>query len=402
VAIPSGGRWAPPYGPRALWLDVRGGLASSVVTLPLSLGLALASGLPVRYGLCSAIVGGFVASLATSQSEVAGPSAACVVIVAQVFTRLGPWGLGLFTAASGVWMLFLDVAGLAPALAWVPASVRTGLQNGVTLVAAATLAGSCLRSPEVRPGETALLLLSVLVVLAAARPLGRVGATAAALVLGTTAALGLRLPVATLASVGGVSGGLPSAHLPAFAGGEIRALALPALGVAVICAIESLDPPAANGSTKQRVFGQRPLMALGLANLACSLFGGVPASGGLMPGTAALRSNPGTPVAGIVHAVALAGAPFVFGTTIGCVPVPVLGGVVLAHILMAAPWRQTVEVVRGARAEAWAWLFSLGAFALMDLPAAVLLVVALSAFLLARSRQEAGRRAAALRPFRVH
>jgi SulP family sulfate permease len=95
-----GGRWPPPYGPRAFWLDVGGGLASSVVTLPLSLGLALASGLPLQYGLYSAIVGGFVASLTTSQSEVAGPSAACVVVVAQVFTRIGPWGLALFTAAT--------------------------------------------------------------------------------------------------------------------------------------------------------------------------------------------------------------------------------------------------------------------------------------------------------------
>jgi SulP family sulfate permease len=143
-------------------------------------------------------------------------------------------------------------------------------------------------------------------------------------------------------------------------------------------------------------------LSLGLANLACSLFGGVPASVGLMPRTAALRSSPETPVAGIVHAIALAGVPLALGAALGLVPVPVLGGVVLAHILMTACWGKTREMLRRSRAEASAWVVSVVAFAALDISTAVLVTMLLSAFVASRARSHERVWGAHSQPYRVH
>lgn len=383
-----GGQVALGQVPRTAWLDLCEGVASSVVTLPLSLGLTLASGLPVQYGLYSAIVGGFVASVAASKPIQAVPAVALIAVTGRVFTKFGPQGVAAFTAATGLWLVFLDMANLTSAVTRLPVQVRLGLRAGFILVAAMWLGRACLSGPGGWRVAATLLGVTAFLIIVGARTVGRVIATLGAIGFGTVAARILARPLANLASGGGVLAGLPAPDVPALAWASVEALTLPALAAAVLCAIESQEREEVPVGTRDAESCLKPLTVLGLASVASSLFGGVPAKRGPLPhGWVRERSGLTTPSAGIIHAVALAGAPLVLGPTLGLIPVPVLGGVALAHILTSARWVEMGAILRRPRREGAACVVAAATFVALDASAAVLVAVLVSAAVVSREHQ---------------
>jgi SulP family sulfate permease len=390
-----------PYGSDALWPQVRAGIAESVVTVPVCLALALASGLPGHYGLDCAVAGGVVASLASRRSILAGPSMSLVAMVADVFARFGPRGLTAFTAVTGAWLLFLHVAGLAPALAYIAGPIRIGLTNGFAVVAAGRLAAVALVAPDAR----AVVLscgLSLVVAVVAVRPLGRTGATLAALAVGAVSDPTMHWPTAGPAGIEGLHFRLSVVRVSLPEWILMQTLAVPALCAAVLCAIESGRGKSASRSADRRPPNERALLFLGLGSVACAAVGAAPARESAFSYPAAGRAAYAIPVAGVTHAVAVAAAAVGLALFAQFIPVPAVCGIALAHVLPAGRWGETRQILRGPRVDALAWLASAGAFITLGGPVAVLVALCLSAYFVSRVYVRLSTRPLWRRSHRVH
>lgn len=125
------------YGKADLRADVLSGAVVGVIALPLAMALAIAVGVAPQYGLYTAIVGGFaIAALGGSRTQVSGPTAAFVVILAPIYVRFGLAGLLLSGALGGLILIGLGLARLGRLIQFIPHPVTTGFTAGIATVIA--------------------------------------------------------------------------------------------------------------------------------------------------------------------------------------------------------------------------------------------------------------------------
>src|SRR5262245_31722497 len=123
------------YSRRDLRADVQAGAIVGIVALPLSMALAIASGVPPQHGLYTAIVAGAVAAIAGgSPVQVTGPTAAFVVVLAPIAARFGLGGLLVATLLAGVPLVGMGMARLGRLIEFVPYPVTTGFTAGIAVV----------------------------------------------------------------------------------------------------------------------------------------------------------------------------------------------------------------------------------------------------------------------------
>lgn len=123
------------YGLSRLRADLMAGAVVGVVALPLSMALAIASGVPPQHGLYTAIVAGsVVALLGGSRVQVSGPTAAFVVILAPISERFGVGGLLVATLLAGILLVAMGAAGMGRFIEFVPYPVTTGFTAGIAVV----------------------------------------------------------------------------------------------------------------------------------------------------------------------------------------------------------------------------------------------------------------------------
>jgi SulP family sulfate permease len=391
----------------ALGADLGAGLTVALVALPLAMAFAIASGLPPEAGILCAIVAGVIVSAAGgSMVQIGGPSGAFVVLAAGIVAAHGVGGLVLCTMMAGTLLVLLGAAGMGAALRFVPRAVVVGLANGIAVIVATTqlrefLGLTMTRMPADVTGRmaeigralptgdaaTAVLGVATLLILILCRTLQtRIPGAVVALGAGTAAAALLNLPVATIGSrFHGISGEWLSFAPPDLRGDLLLALLPPAFTIALLGGIESLM----SATVADRLTGDRhnpnvELVALGAANLASPLFGGLPATSFIARTLANVRAGARTPVAGIVHAAVLLGILLGAAPLAALVPMPVLAAIVLMVAWRMGDWSEIPDVFRGGLTDAgvWAATFALTIFA--DLTQAVEVGMALAALLFIR------------------
>ncbi|MBL8556639.1 MAG: SulP family inorganic anion transporter, partial [Phenylobacterium sp.] len=320
---------AEGYGPAALRRDAMAGLTVAILALPLSMAIAVASGVSPAQGLVTAIVGGFlVSALGGSRVQIGGPAGAFIVLVSATVARHGPEGLALTVLMSGVMLALVGALRLGGLIRHVPHAVTVGFTTGIAVTIAASqlrdLAGLRLAGSE--PGPVGEKLL----VLAAAAPTLNpaalaLGAAVAAFILGlrrwrpgwpgmlfavvaaTLAAWGLGLPVETIGSrFGGIPAGLPAPHLPDMSPARLADLLPAALAFTLLGGLESLlSAKVADGMTGRVHRSNMELIAQGIANVASALFGGIAVTGTIARTAANVRAGAASPFAGMFHAAFL-------------------------------------------------------------------------------------------------
>ncbi len=200
------------YSGATLRADLMAGAVVGIVALPLAMALAIASGVPPQHGLYTAIVGGFViAALGGSRVMVSGPTAAFVVVLAPIAERFGLGGLLLATLLAGLLLVVMGLAGMGRFVEFVPYPVTTGFTSGIALVIATLqvkdllglqvavmpehyldkLSALARALPSLSPADTAVGLLTLLVLLLWPRLDKRVPAPLVALLAGALAGLAL-------------------------------------------------------------------------------------------------------------------------------------------------------------------------------------------------------------------
>jgi SulP family sulfate permease len=386
---------AEGYRLRDLRSDAMAGLTVAILALPLSMAIAVASGVGPERGLYTAIIGGFlVSALGGSRYQIGGPAGAFIVLVSATVAAHGIDGLILTVLLSGLMLALVGALRLGGLIRHIPHAVTVGFTAGIAVTILASqikdLAGLRLVDPE--PGEVIPKLVAlagalqtlnpaalalgvgvaaVILVMRALRPTwpGMLVAVAAATVVASL----LHLPVETIGTrFGGIPSGLPAPHLPTASLDMLIAVFPAALSFTLLGGLESLLSAKVADSMTGRVHrSNMELVAQGLANVASALFGGIAVTGTIARTATNIRAGARSPFAGILHALFLLAFMIVAAPLASYIPLSALAGLLVVVAWNMAEKKEFADLLRNWRA-AVVLLGTFGLTLLHDLTAGIL------------------------------
>jgi SulP family sulfate permease len=362
--------------------DVGAGITVGIVALPLADGLGIASGVKPEQGIITAIVAGFlISALGGSSVQIGGPAGAFIVIVYGILQRYGLTNLLIATALSGVLLFMMGLFKLGALVRYIPVSIIIGFTNGIAVLIGLSQLRDLLglridKLPAdffaqistlwAHLGSLNLYALGIglacfgglflwprLFISGALparviegrtlRTFSRVPGPVVALVSMTLLAALLNLPVETIGSrFGGIPQSLPDLALPPFSWESAKELLFPTVTLALLGAIESLlcARVADNLSEQPRHDPNQELMGQGVANFVVPFFGGIPATGTIARTVTNVRAGATSPVAGIVHALALLLIVLLAAPLAMHVPLAALAGILLFVAWNMGEWHE--------------------------------------------------------------
>ncbi len=358
------------YGVDTFRHDLVAAATVAVVALPLSMAIAVASGVSPDRGLITAIIGGFVVSaLSGSRFQVGGPAGAFIVLVAATVSQLGLQGLLVAVLLSGVMLAALGLLRIGSWIRHIPHAVTVGFTCAIAVTILASqlkdLGGLTLHGAEPGPviPKLAALVQAAPTFSLIAFVLG-VGTVATIFLLrasrpswpGMLIAVGLsaliaaflHLPIETIGTrFGGIPGGLPAPVLPQLSW-EIVLRSLPAaLSFTLLGAVESLlSAKVADGMTARKHRSNMELIGQGLANVASACFGGICVTGTIARTATNIRAGAKSPIAGMLHSVLLLLFITFAAPLASYVPLASLAGVLVAVAWTMAEKQEFVRLLR--------------------------------------------------------
>lgn len=348
--------------------DLLAGVTVGIIALPLAMAFAIASGTTPDRGLFTAIVAGFIISaLGGSRIQIGGPTGAFVVIVYDIIQRTGYDGLAISTLIAAVFLVLLGLFRIGSWIKFVPHPLVTGFTTGIAVIIFSTQikdffglnmgappanfvakwaayfdAASSVHWPTFCLGAGTLALI-----LAVRRFIPAVPWGISAIFTATLISYFFNLPVETIQSkFGEIPRHLPIPSLPSFhiPEGKLSEIFMDAIAIAFLGGIESLlSAVIGDGMMGGRHKSNCELVAQGIANFASILFGGIPATGAIARTAANVKTGAQTPVAGMIHAIALFLIILFLAPTVSQIPLAAL-----AAVLMMVSWNMS-EVGHFAR-----------------------------------------------------
>lgn len=315
------------YGADRVRKDILAGLTVGVVALPLSMAIAVASGVSPERGLYTSIVGGFlVSALGGSRYQIGGPAGAFIVLVAATGAKFGLQGLLLTVLLSGMMLTLIGALRLGSLIRHIPHAVTVGFTSGIAITILASqlkdFGGLTLAGAE--PGP----LLPKLQALAAALPTLNsaalaIGAASTALIFflrrrrpawpgmliavaaASMAVALLHLKAATIGTrFGGLPHGIPMPHMLPLDLRHVRQVLPSALSFTLLGGVESLlSAKVADSMTGRKHRSNMELVAQGIANITSAIFGGISVTGTIARTATNIRAGAASPVSGIMHAL---------------------------------------------------------------------------------------------------
>jgi SulP family sulfate permease len=395
------------YSRRQFVHDLAAGVQVGIVALPLSLALAIASGVRPEQGLYTAVIAGFlISALGGSRVQIGGPTGAFIVIVYGIVQTHGYPGLAVATMMAGAIMILMGFARLGNVIKFVPYPVTVGFTSGIAIIIAVSqirdLFGLDMASvpadfvekilaygDRLASGSPWALGVSAFTVLFLAfwpRVAPRIPAPLLALVIATLLVHVAQLPVETIGDrFGQVPHTLPEPALPTVSYAEIRALFPSAIAIALLASIESLlSAVVADGMIGGRHRSNMELVAQGIANLASPVFSGIPATGAIARTALNVRSGGRTPVAGMIHALTVLLILFALAPLASLIPMAALAGVLLLVAYHMSEWRVFLRLFRSPKSDILVLLTTFLLTVLVDLVVALQVGIVLAAFLFMR------------------
>lgn len=352
--------------------DVTAGIIVAIIALPLSIALALASGVGPEAGIFTAIVAGFVISaLGGSSVQIAGPTAAFATIVAGIVAKNGMDGLIIATILAGVFLILMGLCHFGSLIKFIPYTITTGFTSGiaVTIVIGQLKDFFGISYPDgVKPIETteklkaffenfstfsldALIVggVSLAILILAPYVLKKVPGSLPAVIVGILMVKFLPLKVATIGNLYTISNSLPTLHIPSMNLSMIGDALPNAFTIAVLAAIESLlSCVVADGMINGKHRSDMELVGQGAGNIASALFGGIPATGAIARTAANIKNGGRTPIAGIVHSITLVIVLVVLMPFAGMIPMPTIAAILFVVAYNMCQWRTFVHLIRTA------------------------------------------------------
>ena len=352
--------------------DLIAGIVVAIIALPLSIALALASGVGPEEGIYTAIVAGFIISfLGGSQVQIAGPTAAFATIVAGIVARNGMDGLAAATILAGIILIIMGLCRFGGLIKYIPFTITTGFTSGiaVTIVIGQFKDFFGVTYPEGMPTiETmeklkaflagihtfntdtlivGLVCLAILII--APRFTEKIPGSLLAVIGGILMVQLLPLQVNTIGDLYTISNKLPSFHMPQLSFEMIQTALPDAFTIAILAAIESLlSCVVADGMINGKHRSNMELAAQGAGNIASALFGGIPATGAIARTAANVKNGGRTPVAGMIHAVVLVLILIILMPYAAMIPMPAIAAILFMVAYNMCQWRTFAELVKTA------------------------------------------------------
>ncbi|MFC0386317.1 SulP family inorganic anion transporter [Muricoccus vinaceus] len=392
------------YGLASLRADAVAGLTVAIVALPLSMAIAIASGLGPDRGLYTAIVGGFLVSLlGGSRFQIGGPAGAFIVLVGATVAAHGVEGLVLATLLSGVILMGIGLLRLGTFIKYIPYPVTVGFTAGIGVIILASqvkdLLGLALAHepgpllpklaalwgalPTASPAAVGVAGLSVASILLLRR--FRPGWPGFLIAVAVAAALawGLGLPVETIGTrFGGIPQSLPAPRLPAMGWEAVSAVLPAALSFALLGGIESLlSAVVADSMSGRRHRSNCELVAQGVANIGSALFGGFCVTGTIARTATNVRSGARGPVSGMLHAVFLLLFMLLAAPLAGFIPLAALAGLLAVVAWNMVERHAMAALVRASRGDAVVLFATLSLVVFRDLIEGILIGFGIGALL---------------------
>ncbi|KQW21072.1 SulP family sulfate transporter [Afipia sp. Root123D2] len=401
------------YGLDDFRADVVAGLTVAIVALPLSMAIAIASGVTPDRGLYTAIVGGFFVSLlGGSRFQVGGPAGAFIVLVAQTVQNHGVDGVVLATLMAGVFLIVAGFLRLGTYVKFIPYPVTVGFTAGIAVIIFASqlkdLFGLTL------PGHEPAAFLPKLAALGTA--IGTVNVWAIVLAVGTIAIIAvlrrlrpgwpgiligvliatvlasmLNLPVETIGSrFGGIPESIPLPTLPTLSWQKAQAVLPDAIAFALLGSIESLlSAVVADGMTGRRHRSNCELVAQGVGNMASALFGGISVTGLIARTATNIRAGARSPVSGIMHSVFVLLFILIAAPLASYVPLCALASVLVVVAWTMAEKHEFATLIRSSWGDAAVLLATFLLTVFRDLTEGIVVGFALGAMLFIHRMAEA-------------
>jgi len=384
--------------------DFVAGATVAVVALPLAMALAIASGTAPEKGLHTAIIAGFlISALGGSRVQIGGPTAAFVPVVFNVIEKFGYEGLILCTLLAGLMLIAAGILRIGTLMKYMPQPVITGFTAGIAVSIFSSQVKDIfgLRMGAV-PGDffarwsayfahtgdfnlaamaITFLSLALIVMLRRWRPAWP--GFLIAVIAGTAVALLLALPAETIGSkFGAIPAALPGFSIPHIPFERTRELFPSAFTIAFLAGVESLlSAVVADGMTGSRHRSNCELVAQGTANVACALFGCLPATGALARTATNVRAGARTPVSGILHAVFLLAFMLLLAPLMSYIPLAALAAVLLVVAWNMAELESFKHLMQGPIGDRLVLLLTFALTVAFDLTVAIEVGLVLAAFL---------------------
>jgi sulfate permease, SulP family len=385
--------------------DLIAGLTVAIVALPLSMAIAIASGVTPDRGLYTAVVGGFIVSLlGGSRFQIGGPAGAFIVLVALTAERHGAEGVILATMMAGIFLMAAGFLRLGTYIKFIPYPVTVGFTAGIAVIIFASqlkdLLGIKLASkepgalipkletlahalPSANVSAMALAGASILIIVALRRLRPTWPGILIAVAVAAFASWALALPVETIGSrFGGIPRELPVPALPHFSLQTAQAVLPDAIAFALLGAIESLlSAVVADGMTGRRHRSNCELVAQGFANFGSALFGGICVTGTIARTATNVRAGARGPISGMLHSVFLLLFMLIAAPLASYIPLAALAAVLVVVAWNMAEKRDFATLLRSSWGDATVLLATFLLTIFRDLTEGILVGFALGAVL---------------------
>ena len=363
------------YSKEQLLKDVTAGIIVAIIALPLSIALALASGVEPAAGVYTAIAAGFVVSfLGGSRIQIAGPTAAFATIVAGIVASKGMDGLFIATVIAGIILILMGVCKLGGLIKFVPHTITVGFTSGIAVTIflgqIKDFLGLTYES-GVKPIETiekveanieaiatfswqSLLvgLISLAILIFYPKLEKRIPPSLIAVIVG--AVITALIPVIgggvfTIGELYTIPSGLPKVDFASmdFGTDKIISVLPDAATIAILAAIESLlSCVVADSMVNSKHNSNMELVAQGLGNIASVLFGGIPATGAIARTAANAKNGGKTPISGMVHALVLLLVLLFLMPYAGLIPMPTIAAILFIVAYNMSEWRKFLKIIK--------------------------------------------------------
>lgn len=360
------------YTKKAFIGDLIAGIIVAIIALPLSIALALASGVGPEQGIYTAIVAGFFISLfGGSHVQISGPTAAFATIVAGIVARNGMDGLVVATILAGIILIVMGLCQFGSLIKFIPFTITTGFTSGIAVtILIGQLKDFCgVTYPDGMPTiETTeklkafcsgidtfnkdaflvgIVCLAILII--APKITEKIPGSLLAVIAGIIMVKLLPLHVYTIGDLYTISRNLPVPHIPHVSFEMIRVALPDAFTIAILAAIESLlSCVVADSMIGEKHRSNMELTAQGIGNIASALFGGIPATGAIARTAANVKNGGRTPIAGIVHAITLLLILVILMPYAGWIPMPTIAAILFMVAYNMCQWRTFLRLLKTA------------------------------------------------------
>ena len=345
--------------------DFLAGLVVAIVALPLALGFAIASSVPPAMGVYTAIIAGFfAAAFGGSEYQISGPTGAMVVVILSVVAKHGVAGLVIATFIAGFLLLLIGLLRLGKVIEYIPSPVIVGFTAGIAFIIffgqlnnfmgispsypeGTEFIGKTIISLQsagsANLGSLVLWAITIAILVASKKFLKKVPGSIIAVIITTLLAVAFSgfFAVRTVGDIGTIPQGLPVPAIPSLSLSLFLSILPAALTIAALAAIESLlSAVVADGLTDTKHNPNRELIGQGIANLASSLFGGMPATGAIARTATNVRNGGKSRMAAIFHALILLAIVMLLGGLAAKIPLATLAGILMFVAFNMVEWER--------------------------------------------------------------